>query len=414
MKKKYFILLLALFFVCPFFVQAVLAPQIYFTDLSISKTGYSPSETINGIVSLWNYESAMVSDLVLDFQLLGDKVNGVPTKLIDEKRDQSMFSLSGGQKLNKSFSYVLPVNLPNGSFIFRVQLLNSRGEEMSWKDKDIIIGGEGKFLDLDNYWIIEDGEELPAGMGVNYDSGEIPQVSFEVSNNSQSIIDAYYKIITYERNVGQILQEDKKENINLNSGEKKKIKTSLPRLTTANTYLSEIRFYDDNEEPVSNSIFFRWVVIGNDDASILYVNPNKDSYEAGESIEINVQYTGPAHTEAELNESEKGLIEVKIIDKDGSLACQTSQEIDLKTEEVLIDCLVENEIENPIIDVAITKDGQLLDEYSYEVASAEEKAVKKETGVEKRWYYYIVLISVAIIFIIGSLIYMLTNKYAHK
>jgi len=159
-------------------INATLAPQVYFTELKLEKNSFEPGEEIRGSVSLWNYEDFVISDLVFYFQLLGEEIDGVATQMIDEKIDREIFSLSAGEKATKSFSYLLPSNLPQGDFKFRIQLANRKGEEMSWIDKVITIGGEGKFLTLDNYWILKDGQNLSPGAGVYYQPEEIAEVVF--------------------------------------------------------------------------------------------------------------------------------------------------------------------------------------------------------------------------------------------
>ena len=149
------ILIMAIFII-PLKTQALLAPQVYLTELNLAKNSFDPGEQIVGNVSLMNYEEFVMSDLVFYFQLLGNEVDGVPTQMIDEQKGQEIFSISPGQEITKSFSYTLPSNLPKGDFKFRIQLATSRGEEMGWIDKIISIGGERKFLILDNYWLVKD------------------------------------------------------------------------------------------------------------------------------------------------------------------------------------------------------------------------------------------------------------------
>ena len=122
-KNNYF--QLVLFFVILLFgnfliysgVHATLAPQIYFTELNLSKNTFEPGQTLEGTVSLWNYEEFVISDLVFYFQLLGGEVNGVDTKMIAEQRGEEIFSLSPGQEIKKTFSYQ---NLKKGVILIRL------------------------------------------------------------------------------------------------------------------------------------------------------------------------------------------------------------------------------------------------------------------------------------------------------
>jgi len=388
MIKKSFIFLPLLIFLflsmCFVSANAMLFPQVYFTDLNLEKTNFNPGDTITGTASLWNYEQFVVSDLVFNFQLLGDKIDGVPTTMIDDEMNSNVFSLSPGEKTSKSFSYTIPSNLPVSSLVFRIQLSNSRGEEMGWKDQDIIIGGEDKFLILNNYWIVKDGVDLSPGAGVDYQPNEIPQISFDVTNNSSFTITAFPKITTYKRNVGQFLQEDKKDSIVLAPGEKRTIETTLPKFINPESYLSEIKLYDtENEELISSSIYFRWIISGQDDAEILFVNPDQDSYDIGEEVVMDIQITGPAHTyldEVPLIEAEEGTVEFSIFNQDNELVCQGSKEVTLEGSQISVGCVALMDVVNPKIETKIVKNDKILDNYEFEVES---KDVVLEKGVEK-------------------------------
>jgi len=377
--KKHFYFLTVLFlgifalYLSP--AYAMIVPQVYFTDLALNKTNFEPGNTITGTVSLWNYEQFVISDLVFNFQLLGNEVDGVPTETINSQMDSNVFQLSPNEKTNKSFSYTLPANLPNGGLVFRIQLSNSRGEEISWEDKVITIGGEDKFLILENYWIIKDGKKLSPGGGVDYEAGDIPQIIFSVSNDSNFTITAFPKIITYKRNEGQFLLEDEKENIILKPGQKQIIETTLPQLINPESYLSQVRLDDaETQEKISNSIYFRWIISGQDDAEILFVNPDKDFYKAGEEAKIDIKLTGPAHTHLEdtsLIPAEKGILEINIFNENNELVCQSSKEIDLEVSQVSMDCLIEKDVIDPRIETKITKNDKTLDKYEFNVESKE-------------------------------------------
>ncbi len=401
-RSKYIaiIILILAIFIIPWKTQALLVPQVYFTELDILKNSFEPMEQIEGKVSLWNYEEFVVSDLVFHFQLLGEEIDGVPTQLIDEQKDIHVFLLSPGGKATKSFSYLLPPNLPDGTFKFRIQLVNSRGEEMSWIDKIINIGGEGKFLTLGNEWITKDGQNMPSGGGVDYLPDEICQVRFDVSNNSSFTISAFYKIITYKRSIGQILQEEKKENLILKPGEKQTINTNLSQMTEPESYLSEIKFYDSEGNSISNSIYFRWIISGEEDAEILFVNPDKDSYQAGEEADIWVQYTGPAHFE--LEDVQEGVLMVDLYDKDGALVGQGEKNIELKPGQTIISVGLEKDVSNLVIETKIVKQGDVLDEYKIQLRQVETFETIVKPGFfekNKKALFFLILIVILILVI---------------
>jgi len=419
MKYFYFLILLSLgiFVFCSSPVDAMITPQVYFTDLNIDKNNFDPGDTITGTVSLQNYEQFVISDLVFNFQLLGDEVDGVPTKVINSQIDSNVFQLSPDEKTSKSFSYTLPANLPVGSFVLRIQLSNSRGEEMSWEDKIITIGGENKFLTLENYWIVKDGVKLSPGGGVDYKSEEIPQIIFDINNGSNFTVVVFPKIITYKRSQGQFLRGDKGVDIILKPGEKQTIETFLPQLTNPESYLSEIRLYDvETQEEISNSIYFRWIISGQDDAEILYVNPDKDSYKSGEEAKIDVQLTGPAHTYSEdtyLIPSEQGIVEVSLFNQDDELMCQGNQEVSLESGQVSVKCVVSENLVDPKIETKIIKNDKTLDNYKFEVKS---KDISSEGSSEEKISFFeknkkiILFIFVSFILIMMIIFYFKNRK----
>ncbi|MDI6883500.1 MAG: hypothetical protein QMC93_03545 [Patescibacteria group bacterium] len=394
--------------------QALVAPEVYCIELNLAKNNFEPSEEIQGTVSLWNYENFIVSDLRFYFQLLGKEINGVATEMIDEKIGKEIFSLSAGEKVTKSFTYSLPSNLPKGNFKFRVQLATSRGEEMGWIDKVIEIGGEGKFLTLDNYWIVKDSQDLSPGGGVYYQPGEIPEIRFDVTNNSGFTIIAFSKVITYKRNVGQFLNEIEKEGLILQPAAKQTIKTVLPQLDKPETYLSEVRLYDSNtKEPVSNSIYFRWIISGEEDAEILFVNLDKDSYHVGEEAKVQIQFTGPAHFEMEGGE---GIIEVKLLNQEEKLVGEEKKAIKLEVGQVTINVPVKENTDNPKVVAQIVKEGKTLDQYEFQTRPLEEetKEPEKVSFFEKISFFEknkkLIISLIIIILILGVIIYYLKTK----
>jgi hypothetical protein len=405
----FYILVLLGFIISPFSVFATLAPQIYFTDIKLEKINFQPGEIIKGTVSLWNYENSLMPDLRFSFQLLGKEVNGVPTEMIDQKFGDEIFTLAPGEKTSKSFTYSLPKNLPTGNFVFRVQIVNGLGEESGWIDKVISVGGEGKFLTLTNYWIVKDGKFLHPGGGVGYKIGEIPEIQFDVINESNFTIVAFPKIITYKRNVGgEIINVQKENEISLKPKEKKTIKANLPQLTDPESYLSEVKMYTKNEEPISNSIFFRWVVEG-EDATILWVKTEKDNYQAGEEAQVKVQFTGPPHEES----NEEGELKVKLYNKEGKVVGEGETKVKLRSGEALVKIPIKENLENPKVEVSISKVGKTLDKYEFPVRPKEKITTQEKKETEKIGFFEKnkkIIFGFGIFIIISLIIYLLKMR----
>lgn len=359
----------SLFFVFPGSVVADIAPQIYFeTDPIIEGNNFSPNGTINGTVELYNYEESAIGDLFFEYQLWSKRVENVPAGLVAQLRDNKSFSLGPKEKSIKNLSYVLPSSLPPGNLVLRIQLVTGRGEDLSWADKDIVISRGSEFLAVNNQWIVKDGKNLDPGGGVYYQPGEIVDVVFDVANNSNAAVTAYYKVTNYIRNSGIApAAEEKREAISIPAKSKKTVKTVLPKLTVPETYLSEIKFYDRSTDlPVSNSIFFRWIISG-ENAKVLFMSSDKKNYNAGDEARVTVSYTGSANAGLDLG---KGQIETKIVDAKGNVVGEKTTEIDLKSGQIDTLVPVSKDVADPLIVANIVKDGKKLDSYKYDFNAA--------------------------------------------
>jgi hypothetical protein len=398
-------LLILLFLPKPCF--GLIAPQIYLTEINLSKLNFQAGEIVQGSVSVENFEEYTMTDLVFHFQLWSDQVEGILTQLIDQKIGKEVFTLAPGEKATKNFEYQLPQNLPQKDyFVFRVRIANTKGEEWGWIDKVIQIGGEGKFLTLENNWILKGGEKLSPGGGVGYQPGEIPQVIFDVSNQSNFTISAFYKIITYKRNVGEVLNEVEKEKFVFEPKEKKTITTELPQLSKPDSYLSEIKFFDsETKQPISNSVEFRWVIEGEEDAEILSVAPEKDSYSAGESAKVKIQYTGPAHGDEE--KPKEGKISINLYDEEGRLIGKKEENIKLKSGEKIFEVPIIQSGKIAKIETSIKDRDKILDEYLQKIKREKilEVSPKKEVGILEKGK--IIILSLLIVLIMVFVFYLL-------
>jgi hypothetical protein len=408
LKEKFpFLIWFLVLVLLPNFGGSLIAPQIYLTEINLSKLNFQAGDIVQGSVSLENYEEYTMTDLVFHFQLWSDEVEGVPTQLIDQKIGKEVFALAPGEKTTKNFEYQLPQNLPQKDyFVFRVRIANTKGEEWGWIDKVIQVGGEGKFLTLENNWILKGGEKLSPGGGVGYQPGEIPQVIFDVSNQSNFTISAFYKIITYKRNVGEVLNDVEKEKFVFKPKEKKTITTELPQFFKPDSYLSEIKFFDsETKQPISNSVEFRWVIEGEEDAEILSVAPEKDSYSAGESAKVKIQYTGPAHGDEE--KPKEGKISINLYDEEGRLIGKKEEKIKLKSGEKISEVPIIQSGKIAKIETSIKDGDKILDEYLQKVRKEKipEVSPKKEVGIFEKGK--IIIPSLLIILIMVVVFYLL-------
>lgn len=409
MIKKLFItsLLFITGFLFAYGAEAVIAPQIYFTNISLQEKSFDEGQTIKGTVSLWNYEEYVMGDLSFRYEL--SLVEGIDenrmTQVIDQKDGVAPFTLLAGEKKNQKISYSLPYNLPEGNFLLTVQLVNGKGEKMNWTEKEIDIRTKGRFLILDNQWIIKDGENQAVGGGVNYEPGERPRVTFDVENKSSVTISSYFKIITYKRNVGgEILNEKEGEKTTLKAGEKITKTVSIPKMTKADSYLTEISFYETkNDALVSNPIYFRWIVVGENDAEILFIKLSKESYIKGDIAKIEVDIAAPAGTE--IFTAGKGTLEVTLYNNKDEAVGQKSIEVELDGGKEIVKVLIEKDVDNPRIEAKIIKGGEVIDSYGLTL-NAE---IEREPVVDMNGEFIILIILTFILFVavIGLVIFLI-------
>lgn len=347
--------------------RAILAPQIYLAELSLGDNVYKAGDTILGTVSVQNYEDSHAGDLFLQFELLAKEVDGVPTQLIDQKISAEEFELAPGAKTTRSFRYLLPANLPGGEMIFRVNLINGRGEEINWEDAPIVIGGQGIFLELSGGRIVKDGQELSVGAGVYYNPGETVNIKFDINNEANSTAIFFVKAITYKRNPGADIAGSFDFNgVTIGPKAARKASYELPKLTEPETYITEIKAYDSATKlPVSNSLFFRWIISGVN-AKILYADVDKNSYDAGDIARVNVAYTGPANSELGGGE---GAITAKIVDSQGEVVGQSSQSVKLAAGEISMDVEIKKGVDVVKVETDIVGESGTLDRYGFKLAS---------------------------------------------
>jgi hypothetical protein len=384
-------------------VNGLITPQIYFTKLDISKENFKPGEKIKGQVSLWNYEKFLVSDLVFYFYILGEEINGVPIQVIDIQKGEEIISISPGEKINKPFVYTLPVNLPTGDFIFRIRLVNSRGEEMGWIDKKIHIGGRTRFLNLENIFIVKEEKEFPVGKEEIYQPGVIPKIHFDVLNSSNFSIQAFYKIITYRRSAeNQIIDQIEGETFTFEPKIKKTIETNFPKIDQPGFYLTEIRLFDSKtRKPISNLLTFSWRIPNPDEVNILFAYPDKDSYRAGEEAKIQIQYKSPINSTFQ---TKKGKIMVQLLNEAGKLVGEGEKEVEMGLLKTEIAVPIKQNVNHPKILVEIEKEGKVLDRYELDTKQSLKK--EKSSFVKENK----ILLAILILVFISLIIYLLKRK----
>lgn len=375
LKDKYLFILFG-FLISGFFlifspVRGLVISQLYFTELNIEKSTLYAGEEVRGNFVVWNYEDSIIPDLSYRFKLFGKDEKGYFDVVMDDSPGGQNLNFFPGEKSRINFAYILPKNLFSDDYELRIQFFNSKGVPMVWEQVPITVErGEGKFLTLKNPWFLKDGRNLSINSDVSYNSTETPQIVFEVSNQSSLTVKARPEVTIYEYNVNENpMQKIRGDSIVLKGGEVQNQKFDLIRLERPGSYVSQLKMYDGNDDLISNSIYFYWLISGKE-VEIVQVTTDKTSYDAGETVKGSVDIVVPEKS------GEKGDLVIKITTKDGVVVGETKKEIDLKTGSFDITATTNQKVSNPVIETSIvSKENERLDRYEMEI-------VNKETTTE--------------------------------
>ena len=414
MKSKFIfsIFLAGIFVFCFVFqVQSYMAPQIYVTELKINEI---KSNVIKGKFVVANGEKYYLSDLNYEIKLFqGISFNEL--KLIDVNISKETFFISPEGSVTKSFTYASPQNIISGDYTLRAQIITERGGELGWWDEKVFLKGENKFLDILNTFskVLVGEEKVFPLAGINVSSTEDVVGFLKVKNPGDAItVVPHIKIFQRQFNM-PVVQEYQEAPITFAKNETKEINLKMPKLDIPESYLAEVRFYQDNEQ-VSGIQYFRWVVRGGG-GKILYLKADKDYYKKGENIEITIESIGPA----DFSDMGEGKLEVIVSDKDGNFIAKISKDITLNPELLtsLIVVPAKKDIILPTIEAKLLKGENILDERSIKLPlfSQEAKALEKEILEKARiktFLIYLFLSATVLILILvaGFLLYKFKIK----
>jgi len=388
-------------FCFPFQTQAYLAPGIFVTDLKINEIN---GQEIKGEFTVWNSEKYYLSDLNYEIKLFqGTEFEKL--QLINLKVPKETFFIPPDEKTVKSFSFQYPENIISGDYTLRAQIITERGDELGWKDEIISLKGGNKFLEIipsSSRVLINEKEFFPLE-GANIDPKEKVIAFLKIKNPGDEIA-VIPQIKIFKRQFNMPLAEEYQDSpITFAEGETKEIKLEMPEFDAPESYLAEIKFYNDQKQ-VSGTQYFRWVVKG-EGGKLLYIKADKDYYRAGESINLTIESIGPADF-SDLNE---GKLEVTIYGKNGNIVAKTSKNVLLNSDltSSVISIPVKNDLISPKIEVKLIKDEKTLDERTINlpIFSAQAQQIKKNEDFNKYLVYLISATSLIIILIAGFLIY---------
>jgi len=374
-------------------------PKIYVSQLIFTVK----DNKISGHFTLNNRENFYNTDLNYSIKLF--KGSELATRqLIDAYTPPETLSLGPQEETIKSFTYQYPQNIFSGVYTLQVEVINSKGMLLDWEDRVVSLTGLNNFLE-----VIEDDSRVLSGKrksftltGMNVLPEEEVAVFMRIKNPGEAkTVVPQIKIFKRQYNMS-LIKEYEDSPITFAKDETKEIKLTMPRLTVPESYLAEIRFFQNNNQ-ISGPQYFRWVVQG-EGGKILYIKTDKDSYVAGENMKIFVGIVGPA----DASQIKKVKLEVFVYDQNRNIVGKTIKDIDAIGAEPLgitIKVPVKRAIFSPKIEAKITKEKKLLDEYktTLPVFSKRAKEMQKraeEEGVKRKNIFYLFLTIISIIILL--------------
>ena len=392
-KKTLFIFGISLFLIFSVinFAQAFIAPSVYVSEFNLNSpnTYFAEGDTLSGNFIIWNSEDYVISDIVYKFNLIKDESPSMEKIIIDEKIFNEALVVYPDGKLNILFDYSLPTNIMSGVYKFRVKLMTKKGIPLGWKDISINIQSSDNFLYIKEAKILKNNSEEHPTAGIGFEKDETVEIKFVGENPSANSIAAKCQIIIYERMTNMFeVSNVKKETIVFVSGEKKNIQYKMPFFEKPESYLAEIKFYNNQNEVISNALYFRWVVQGAS-AEILSIKTDESSYSEGEKAEVQIDFVGAADTITLIGD---GIVEAKIYNEENEIVGAASKNLNVdENSSVVFQIPIKKDTNQPRVEAAIIKGGAILDNYETNVNSIRDFSVKKKKS-NLPFYFLLILI----------------------
>lgn len=380
-KCFYLILLVGFILINPLSARALIAPQIYITELNLSNESsqiFSPGDKIEGQITLWNYEELLIPDLKIRFELSG------PNGLMEIKKSNEIFAIPAKQEITKDFNYRIPGHVPSENLILRIQITNSRGEEFAWIDYPIRVKNEIDFIKLDDFGFLKNESLIHPGSGSVWQPSEQPEITFQANNDSEKNITAYPLVRFYRYHLNSPISEQRYPDFVISAQEKISHNLTLPLMEEPSSYLAELVLCDaETDKAISNLILYRWVVSGRS-AQILSLQADNSLYRRNEEALIKIQLVGSADHDIPL---QQGTVKVSIYDQLDNLVGESQQKDTslVGGQEVTIVVPIQEDVINPKIVAAIHSGGAILDEYE---AISQVKPSRTQLIAENWWIKY--------------------------
>lgn len=342
------------------------APRIYVKELNISQTSFSAGNTISGNFLMWNTSGGIAADLSYAISLNQG----------DSSLDKQIYPVSGQiaptKTLSQAFSYVIPKNIPNGDYQFKIQIFSQSGMPLNWGTKSVKITGGSGYLNIAGSYVVRGEKAFDPTIGPTFKAGESVKIKFVVYNPVAQKIDFKPQVTIYpSQDNTKELEHFSGSVYSLEPKGAKNVEIDMPKYKDAGSYLAKVVLLSQND-PVSGEVTFRWVVAGSG-AKILNVLVKSNILEAGKGVEASVDYTGPADS---TDVGEAKLVIDLYNAKNGQIVASGEKTIQLgkNAGTEVFSLIPSSNAESFTAEVKITKDGKELASYSANIKNP------KDTG----------------------------------
>lgn len=385
--------------------QSYVAPAVYITELEIDSTEISLGNQIRGSFSLWNSNNYIVPGIVAELMIMELDDEGYPETLIGRTLLAEEILLSPDQRKRVEFTYEPPENLLSGNYYFQVNVYSNTGVLMNWINQEVSIEGNEKFLKISNPLVVGQGQEFLPLVGAVFSVDDYPEIKFDLVNPSAEDITAVPKISIFRRQVNLEKMKDLEEDtLTLNAQEGRTVSYKMPALEKPESYLAELKFYDQAGHLISNSVFYRWIVEGSG-AEVLAVETDHGSYQTGEVARFNVHFVGAADG-SEMGEAD---LLIEVVNQNNEIVGQALHSINLDDESSLVaEVLIEQDVSRAGVKTTILQENKILAEHIIGSLEVLPEAIEEITEIDYQtngkkipwWHLLGIIIFIVLMFII--------------
>ncbi|HQO27454.1 MAG TPA: PKD domain-containing protein [Candidatus Pacearchaeota archaeon] len=396
--------------------QAYVAPSVYITELNLNTTEISlEDDQIQGNFLIWNSNDYIVPGIVSELVIMNLDEEGYPEMSIGRTLLDERFLLSPDQKQRVNFTYELPKNLLSGSYYFQVNIYSNSGLLMNWINQEVSIEGNERFVEISDSRVVKEDQEFSPLVGVVFDANDIPEIKFDLTNPRDEDIVVIPEITIFRRQINlERIDRLEESALTIAAQEKRTISYEMPSLNEPESYLAELKFYDQENQLISNSAFFRWVVAGSG-AEVIAIETDSGAYQAGEAAHLKIHFVGAADG-SQVGEAD---LLVVILDQTNEIAGEALYSVNLDDDNSLtVEVPMARETSNISVKASIIQADRTLTEYMTGPLGAlpedEEEIIQTDpepsiSGISW-WYFFGAIILILLIFIIVKFLKNMKNK----